>query len=342
MPLSSLVRRAVSALITLATLNACAASSSSPLVSDTGSALVDRSGAVRSRSTVHPNHGRSWMRISDARCNHNGVLPPCGLLYITDYYADEVQVYRDDAPVGTLTGFEGPDGICNDQAGDVWITNNLGASVVEYAHGATAPTAKLRDPNVYPLGCSVDPTTGNLAVANIYATNGTHGSVAIYAAAKGSPTYYSDSEMYYIYFCGYDGSGNLFVDGRSTSGGFQFAELPKGSSTFTDIALSGGTIYFPGNVFWDGTYVAVGDQQYQNEKTSVVYRTTGAGGQIVGAVQMLGAEDVVGFAIFSQTRSLIAPDVALNNVGLFKYPRGGQPTNKISGFNGPFGAAISR
>jgi hypothetical protein len=328
MLLSSFARHAMSGLAIVAALDACSAPLLSP--ANAGSAFVD------------PNRSPSSIRVSDSRCDHKGVLPPCGLLYVTDYYADAVQVYRDDALVGTLTGFRGPDGICNDRSGDVWITNNLGASVVEYAHGATAPTAKLRDPKVYPLGCSVDPTTGNLAVANIYATNGTHGSVAIYAGAQGSPAYYSDPEMYYVYFCGYDGSGNLFVDGRNTSGGFQFAELPKGSSTFRNITLSGGTIYFPGNVFWDGTYVAVGDQQYQSEASSAIYRTTGAGGQIVSVVQMLGAQDVIGFYIFSPTRSLIAPDAALNDVGLYKYPRGGVPTNKIAGFDGPFGAAISR
>ena len=86
-----------------------------------------------------------------------------------------------------ITGLSGPDGICSDKKGDIWVANNLAADVVEYKHGGTSPKATLSDPNVYPVGCSVDPMTGNLAVTNIFTTSGGQGSVAVYAGAAGRP-----------------------------------------------------------------------------------------------------------------------------------------------------------
>ncbi len=239
-----------------------------------------------------------------------------------------------------ITGLSGPDGICSDKKGDIWVANNLAADVVEYKHGGTSPKATLSDPNVYPVGCSVDPMTGNLAVTNIFTTSGGQGSVAVYAGAAGTPTLYQDANIYDAYFCGYDNSGNLFVDGRDSLGTFHLAELKKGGSALTDITLSGGTIYFPGNIRWDGTYVAVGDQEYGNTAASAIYQTTGAGGTIVGTTPLTGAVDVVGFSI--QKGAAIGPDATLADVGLYKYPAGGSPTNTLTGFTAPYGSAVSK
>ncbi len=337
MQTSASVTRALAALSLF--LGACSAPASNPM--SAGLPVVERSGAVRAAGVMQPNRTASWMAANpDAGCPYNGSIPPCGLLYVSNYYADDVLVYSDNALVGTLTGFDGPDGVCNDRAGDVWITNNLGASIVEYAHGGSSPIGSLQDPNVYPLGCSVDPTTGDLAVANVYQTDGAQGSIAIYRGAKGSPKILTDAEIYYVYFCGYDDAGNLFLDGRNAAGAFQFAELPAGKKKFTSITLTGATIYFPGKVQWDGRHVDVGDQEYLNSEHSAIYRTTGAAGEVVGTTLLSGAHDVVGYAIHGG--SVIGPDANRNNVALYKFPIGGTATAKISGFDGPYGAAISR
>jgi hypothetical protein len=339
---SSSISSAGAALAAALTLAACsgappATSSSAPFLL---SSSVDRSGAAQGGGVVRPDRGRPWMHVlPQTRCPKQQVLPPCGLLYVSDYYDDDVVVYQNDEVVGTLTGLHGPDGVCSDKAGNVWIANNLDADVVEYAHGGTIPIATLSDPNVYPLGCSVDAVTGKLAVSNIYQLSGGPGSVAVYTNAKGKPKYYTDQYMYYVYFCGYDDQGNLFVDGRDTGGNFRFAELPKDGHSLTDITLNT-TIYFPGNVRWDGHHVAVGDQMYQNRVASAIYRTTGASGQIAGTTILDGAHDVVGFWV--EAWFAIGPDADLNMVGLYPYPRGGAPTDKVRHFHGAYGAAVSR
>jgi hypothetical protein len=324
-------------------LAACSSGSQSSLNPSAGSAvpnasrvaLVPKSGAlydVPARRQSGPAH--SWMLPDHHRRK--------ALLYVSDYNNNQLDVYTYPKlkPVGTVTGLSAPDGICNDKNGNIWVDNNQGQSIVEFAHRGTSPKATLSDPGTYPVGCSVDPMTGNLAVSNIFTTSGGQGSVAVYAGAKGTPTLYKDANVYDVYFCGYDNQGNLFVDGRDISGTFHFAELKKGGSSLTDIPLTGGTIYFPGNIRWDGAHVAVGDQEYGNSATSAIYQTTGAGGTIVGTTPLTGSIDVVGFSI--QKSTAIGPDAAQAEVGFWNYPAGGSPTKTITGFSAPYGTAISR
>jgi hypothetical protein len=211
---------------------------------------MDKSGAAQTGVVaLHPDRGPSWMAPGAAA--HE-------LLYISNLNGENVLVYSypQHKLVGTLTGFDQPDGVCSDKKGDVWIVNNGTAKdVVEYGHGGTKPIATLNESAELLVGCSVDPTTGNLAVTNASTYLDGRGSVAIFTHAKGTPTLYTDPKMYYVYFCGYDDKGNLYIDGFPYgSYGFRFAELPKGKKTFTNITLTGGTIKYAGNVRWDGKY----------------------------------------------------------------------------------------
>lgn len=249
--------------IALAALAGCGGGSQSqlaPPASFQGLADADMSGAAHAGLVaMRPDAGRSWMARGTAATD---------LLYISNYANNTVAVYSypQDKLVGKLTGFHEPDGICADKKGGVWIVNNQESQssedAVEYKHGGTKPIATVYDPAEIPVSCSVDPTTGNLAVTNISTYSSGPGSVALYTHAKGTAALYAVPKMVEVYFCGYDPKGNLFVDGVGTDG-FHFAELPKGKKTFTNITLKGGTVLYPGDVQWDGKYVAVGDQEYQ-------------------------------------------------------------------------------
>ena len=177
-----------------------------------------------SGSAMHrPDRGHSWMSPDAKKRN---------LLYVTDQGTGEVKVfsYPQGKLHGTLTGFNEPAGECADRAGDVFIVDGFANEVYEYAHGGKTPIATLSEPGEFPLGCSVDPSTGNLAVAN-YCSGASGqctgpGSLAIYLDAKGSPTQYADPKLSHVDFCGYDAQGNLFVDGNGINGhAFAFAEF---------------------------------------------------------------------------------------------------------------------
>src|SRR5581483_1540828 len=69
--------------------------------------------------------------------------------------------------------------ICSDNDGNVFVPTT-GYQIAEYSHYGEL-IQKLQDGDV-PLGCAVDPTTGNLAVTN---EGSGAGEVAIYSNAKG-------------------------------------------------------------------------------------------------------------------------------------------------------------
>jgi hypothetical protein len=259
------------------------------------------------------------------------------LLYISDASDSLVFIYSypQDKVKGTLSGFDRPEGLCSDKAGDVWIVNTNAHDIVEYAHGGTTPIATLSDANYYPLGCSVDPTTGNLAVSNLYTVDAESGSVSIYRGAKGTSENFANPTFFYYFYCGYDDRGNLFVDGQTASASFAFAELPRGGSKLKSVLLNQ-TIAYPGGVQWDGKYVAVGDR---DENVIYQFAVIGRGGTEIGSTPLDGADQVSQF--FIQGKNVIGPEAGLNDVGIWKYPTGGVATKMIGGFEAPNGAAIS-
>ena len=263
------------------------------------------------------------------------------LLYISssgNFDAVTVYSYPKIELVGTLKGFNEPQGECVDRAGDVFVTNTNDSDIVEYAHGGTSPTKTLSDSGYYPVGCAIDPTTGNLGVTNIYSSGSGPGSVSIYKRARGLPATYRDPNIVAYYFCGYDDNGNLYLDGANASG-FAFAELPNGSNTFVNITLNQ-TIYFPGGVQWDGSDVAVGDQEADDTDTSAIYQfaISGDTGTEVGETPLTGAIDVVQFWI--QGGRVIGPDAGNNDVGIWTYPSG-RAVNRFTGVNVPVGSVVS-
>ena len=275
---------------------------------------------------------------------HGATSSGSDLLYVSSYRLDSVYVYSypQIELVNTLTGLDGTMGLCSDQAGDVFITNLYANDIVEYAHGGTTPIATLsEDPSEGsgPRGCAIDPLTGNLAVAN----SGTGNDVAIFPNAAGTPTYYKPANIYSGYFCGYDGHGNLFVDGTSSgpSSGFAFAELTKRSGTFGRLKLDH-RIEEPGAVEWDGTYMTLGSI---GRESSVIYRVevSGAKGTVVGTTQFKGAKEVGQYSL--QRSNVVAPFAVHEDrvvmVGSWNYPVSAKVKSLLKNKIGLYGVAIS-
>jgi hypothetical protein len=287
----------------------------------------------------------------------NSLTTPVGyksgdLLYVSGMKANDVYVYARLAGkpklVQTLTGFSQPAGECVDTVGNVWITSLAAGfgEVIEYAHGGSKPITTLNNPQERSLDCSVDRITGNLAVTNFSDDLGGQGSLSIYTSASGAPTKYVSSTMYRMYFCGYDNGGNLFIDGEDMSGNFQFAELLKGSSAFTNITVNQG-FAIPGGVQWHGKYVAVGDWAYQGSKIYHV-KVSGSTGTVIGATPLYVGANIGAFRIqkLGKVEEVIAVAQGSGtsvpgDVEFYKYPKGGSPVKTISNLSEPFGAAVS-
>jgi hypothetical protein len=247
----------------------------------------------------------------------------------------DVYSYPQGKRAGKLTGFDFPNGLCSDTDGDVFIPDLLASDIVEYAHGGTSPIATLADTGQNPEACAFDSATGNLAVVNITSGLGP-GSISVYTNASGNPKVYSDPILQLPYSGGYDDRSNLFVDGLtefpSEGGVFQFAELPKGHSSFKNIMLDK-TIHAPGGVQWDGKYMAIGDAE-----TGVIYRTNGAGGKVEASTTLTGSDGDFQFLI--QGATILAPSFYSSKVGFWNYPAGGSATKTLT-IGSPYGVTVS-
>lgn len=249
------------------------------------------------------------------------------LLYVTEACGGIcVFTYPGGKLVQQLGDSNNPFGECVDKAGDVFVVDFGGisgtAAILEYAHGGTSPIATLSDPGYYPESCSIDPTTGNLAVTN------DGGPVAIYAGAKGDPTYFTDTKANLIGFCAYDNKGNLFIDGEDArSGGYALVEMPKGSYSFKSIKLDSPPSFWY-DIQWAGKYLALADSP------TVIYHVaiSGAKGTVIGSTVLNGPVEGTEVQFWIQGRTIIQPYGTgdfLNQVGFWRWPIGGKLRKNI-------------
>ncbi|MGB8909886.1 MAG: hypothetical protein WCC84_14170 [Candidatus Cybelea sp.] len=275
---------------------------------------------------VPRDRNRSWMAPDAGNGN---------LIYISDANTSNVWVlsYPRGTLKGQLTFLDTPEGECVDRSGDVFIVSFGSSEILEFAHGGTNPIAVLNDAGYFPNGCAVDPTTGTLAVTNYETSGSLAGNVAIYTNASGSPRYHSVGAMF-PFFCAYDATGDLYVDGKNYASGFGFLELPTRSISFKNIALNQ-SIGEPGGVQWDGQHVVVGDSS-----SNVIYQFSidGSNGTEIGSTTLGGASDVANFLI--QKRKVIGTDLG-TDVGVWRYPAGGSAIGGFNLFENPVGLAIS-
>ena len=296
--------------------------------------LAACSGATPSGVPSAPN------AVLERIASHSWMAPEAqsgDLLYVSDAKTDTVVVYSypGGKKVGTLSGFASPRSECADRAGNVWIADTGGDDVVEFAHGASQPTALL-DLAGPPAGCSVNPVNGNLAVSG-----GVSGlTVSVFrrtAHGWGEPRRYNDASIVAAAFCGYDAAGDLFVDGADAQGAFVLGELRPKKHQLERLQI-GRQFKAPGQVDWDGNELAIEDA---GVSPTVVHRfSIGDSGHLkqTATVTLEGSKSIRDFSIDGGT--LIGPDQLRDLIGFWNYPDGGSPVTTISNVRA-YGAVIS-
>jgi hypothetical protein len=248
------------------------------------------------------------------------------LLYLTSVKTNTVAIYGypNGGLVGKLTGLGKPRSECADSDGDVWVADVGAFQMDMYKPGRTRPAESLSTQGM-PSGCSVNPVDGDLAIAG--GPDGIVLSIFHRSIRKHwrDAKVFTDSKMATGEFCGYDAQGNLFLDGLGSDGSFRLAELPYLGKALIDISVSQ-TIKVPGQVQWDGKYVAIGDA---GVVPSVVYQFSVKSKKATkaGSTSLTGSKSVRQFWIDGST--LIGPDYDAD-VGVWAYPAGGSPTKKYS------------
>ncbi len=256
------------------------------------------------------NH--SWMARSAANGDLLYVVGGCGGTCVLSYPGGKLVGSLDEPQYGIMA-------ICSDDAGNVFISDN--SAVLEYQHGATNPIATLELPGDQAYGCSVDPTTGDLAV--VFRGSGTD--IAIFTGAQGQPALYNsqlDSQ-----FCGYDGTGNLYVDGyKQQEPGLSM--LPSGGSAFEQLSI-GNSVGNPGQVQWDGKYIT--------------YQSDAKGNPIVSRLTIEGSSvTIAGTTRLNGIKKWPARSWIYRNRIVVPYSNGGARLRKLSAWNYPMGGAIEK
>ncbi len=299
---------------------------------------------VKWTGNVHPDHHKSWLAPDIAGAPR--------LYFASDSGTDDVYIFTLPGMTlkGTLTGFDEPQGECSDTKGNIYIANTGEEQVLEYSRTGTLLNT-YSDSYGYPVGCAVDPATGNLAVTDIFGFSGA-GQVLVFTSPSSSPTVLSNPSQYYYYFAGYGPGSDLWVSGKDDSGAYMVSAC--GSSSCSTVSLSGGTIYFPGGVQWDGTRSewVLFDQLCDDTTEACSYPVSGSGKLGTATVyETYNGEpvcDLVQGMIAANGKRYVAggdyeycgtADTSANRWG---YTGGGEPTNyTTSSVDEPIGAAVS-
>ncbi|MFY9740271.1 MAG: hypothetical protein WAK11_14650 [Candidatus Cybelea sp.] len=276
-------------------------------------------------------HGKSWTLPE---------TPGEDLLYIAGG-SDDVYVYSYPQlkEVGKLTGLGNinVEGLCVDSKGDVFVPGWTASAsyIYEFSHGGTVPKATLNDPAPEAASCSVDPTTGNLAVASLQG-------VEIYQNAQGTPTAYVVPNLD-PYWVAYDKDGDLFVDGYSEVSTQPIAELVKGGSGFKDVTLNRKFPMF--SLQWNNGFLTIvsGTFRYRNVEYIYRVRMSGYSGAIVGTTTLKTRHleyDGNG-QVWIQGNRVMGAGPRHFSLATWRYPSGGKVLKTIVRDFTPWGVVIS-
>jgi hypothetical protein len=293
------------------------------------------------RILTHARRSGSWMEGGAAKWD---------LLYVSNVNGT-VTVYRywQHKLVGTLTGFSRPKGECVDRDGDVYVTDRVAEDIVEYQHGGVKPVATLKDQGFQDYACSVDPVTGDLAVANSYQADGNAGGIAIYQHARGKPALYKIEHAPNPQTCAYDTHGDLLVASDYMREGEQAVSLvylPVGSAKFIHLHLSDSGLQPNGvfNVQWDGKYWAI---LYKGEIARFHIAKDG-NSKFEGTTDLVGNEEgesrfwITNFSGNPTKQGTQVVAAQPYNVLYWKYPGGGNSIGSIAkSLDDPYGVAVS-
>ncbi len=282
-------------------------------------------------------------------------------LFVSDPQASILAIFSlpDLVLKKTLTGLNQPHGLCSDGNGNVWVMNRGTQLLFKYTHSGTL-VVTLSDPSGFPFACSVDPGSGNLAVANIINLSGP-GETHVYPHGGGGlPPTNDYLPMKKVLGEAYDTHMNLFIDGQTTSGAFVLAKLPPGAISIIGITITGGTIHLPGMLHWDKQKhdLAVGDRRCNVPTTTCVYhvRVSGTTGTITGKTTFKAYNghmicdmaqgtiyDSAGVTYLAGGDDESSCGYAATSVNVWSYPAGGLPRNSNHSipFTKPFGTATS-
>jgi hypothetical protein len=230
--------------------------------------------------------------------------------------------------------------MCSDAAGDLYVTDiNYTGTIDVYTHGAIQPTGEVPLPGFDTNGCSVDPSSGDLAVADFRKQDGKkRGGVSIFTGAQGTPAFYQDPDIDWYFGCTYDSNGNLYVAGATgkrlkKNDVTVVAELPRGGTRLQTLNVTFPFAH-PTAPHWDGKYLVLGPA---DGSTLNRYVPSASGLALHGTISFTNG-DISQYVI--QNGTLVATAEGGNAFGFWRYPQGGVVIRTVAS-NYSYGYALS-
>jgi hypothetical protein len=260
---------------------------------------------------MHAGRGTSWMLPGAKNEDLIYATGGCGGTCVLSY------------PEGKLVGslnVGATAGACADTSGNVYIANQN--TVLEFAHGGTTPINTFTVSGGTDAACSVDSTTGNVAVVIYFSSSY---DVAVFSSPSAPPTTYRVTDG--AQFCGYDVEGNLFVDSHNPN--IVLSELQKGGGGFMPVSID--IIQkAPGQLQWDGKYLALEGIGITHGATIYQLKISGSSATVVHTTKFKGMTEAARQSWIEGNRILIPFGTRGNGpfvtkIGVWKYPRGGKP-----------------
>jgi hypothetical protein len=322
-------------------------------------------GAPTSMAQVLDGASDSWMR-PEAKASSS-------LLYVSN--ASNVTVYQynngqDITLVGTLTGFNSPQGLCTDRRGDVWVSDYGSRTMYEFAHGGTTPIATITVNGGFPFACAVDPT-GKLAVSYWYpnAHFYNYAAVVVYPPGSTNGTSYGPPRGFYrSYFLTYDNDGNLFTNGvecgsndclrtvmptcravivsetelgcYNTKTNNPLFELAAGGTQFVQLRGANRQQNISGLVWVNPSFLMGTGKSGTKGVGAVKVQVTGNQAKLVGKVAFSETFLTYGFTV--RAGQVIVPDFAGNAVRIYNLSNGSLVSSFTDGLSQPFSTVVSQ
>jgi len=260
-------------------------------------------------------------------------------VFTSDYEDDAVWWFNTKGKeLGSITsGLANPQGLATDGKASLYVANTGANDVLIYKKPYTKTPTTLSASGWYPVGVAQFNNGEWVAATNIFATSGEAGSVLLYKNGKLVATV-QNSSFYYYYFCAFDKDGNLFIDGRNSSGDIVVGEIPgaaKGKQTL-DVLTTNNSIEFPGGIAVNAKNQILIDDQEGFAVYTYNQPKKGSLGTPVDTTDLNGVGDPVTIALMCVDKDVWEADASHLTLGEYAYPKGGNAVDTIT----PSGAAL--
>jgi hypothetical protein len=242
--------------------------------------------------------------------------------------------------VGQLTGFKGPSGMASDVKGDLYVVDQGNARVQIYAAGFASPPTTLSDPGQLPIDVDSFANGAYVAVTNFVTTGDGPGSVSIFKGSTLLRTITSPNILL-LFFCAFDGKGNLYIDGKDTNNNVLLGEIPhatSGGSTFEQLTTTNIIGLAAGIQVTTAGQIAIEDP---DERAIYTYNPP-SGGSLGTPTQMTpltGSQYPATFAFTKNMTDLYTADSDSGGAFEYAYPTGGPAVSTIAVSGSPLGTA---